>query len=100
MNRKRMILASLLGVLALCLVYAYFATPRLEKAPPRSASKRTGSAVAKAPDKQQAKVSQERIDFTFLEAEEQVLKGLMRELVITHIHFLPLLKRKSTRIIV
>ena len=79
MNRKRMILASLLGVLALCLVYAYFATPRLEKAPPRSASKRTRSAVAKAPDKLQSKVSQERIDFTFLEAEEQEFPGATRD---------------------
>ena len=79
MNRKRMILASLLGVLALCLVYAYFASPRLEKAPPRSASKRTPSVVAKAPDKLQSKVSQERIDFTFLEAEEQEFPGATRD---------------------
>ncbi len=79
MNRKRIILAALLGVLALCLVYAYFATPRLEKAPPRSASKRTRSAVAKAPDKLQSKVSQDRIDFTFLEAEEQEFQGATRD---------------------
>ena len=79
MNRKRMILAALLGVLALCLVYAYFAMPRLEKAPPRSAKKSTRSAVAKAPDKLQSKVSQERIDFTFLEAEEQEFSGATRD---------------------
>lgn len=79
MNRKRMILAALLGVLALCLVYAYFAMPRLEKAPPRSAKKSTRSAVAKAPDKLQSKVSQERIDFTFLEAEEQEFPGATRD---------------------
>ena len=36
MNRKRVILGSLLGVLAISLVYAYLATPRLEKAPPIS----------------------------------------------------------------
>ena len=79
MNRKRMILASLLGVLAICLVYAYFAMPRLEKAPPRSAKKSTRSAVAKAPDKVQSKVSQERIDFTFLVAEEQEFPGATRD---------------------
>jgi len=79
MNRKRMILAALLGVLALCLVYAYFATPRLEKAPPRNAKKSTRSAVAKLPDKLQAKNSQERIDFTFLEAEEQEFPGSKRD---------------------
>ena len=79
MNRKHMILAALLGVLALCMLYAYLATPRLEKAPPRSASKRTRSAVAKAPDKLQSKVSQDRIDFTFLKAEEQEFPGATRD---------------------
>lgn len=79
MNRKHMILAALLGVLALCMAYAYLATPRLEKAPPRSASKRTRSAVAKAPDKLQSKVSQDRIDFTFLKAEEKEFPGAKRD---------------------
>ena len=79
MNRKHMILAALLGLLALCMLYAYLATPRLEKAPPRSASKRTRSAVAKAPDKLQSKVSQDRIDFTFLNAEEQEFPGAKRD---------------------
>jgi hypothetical protein len=79
MNRKHMILAALLGVLALCMLYAYLATPRLEKAPPKSASKRTRSAVAKAPDKLQSKVSQDHIDFTFLKAEEQEFPGATRD---------------------
>jgi hypothetical protein len=79
MSRKHMILAALLGVLALCMLYAYLATPRLEKAPPRSASKRTRSAVAKAPDKLQSKVSQDRIDFTFLKVEEQEFPGATRD---------------------
>ena len=67
MNRKLMILAALLGVLALCLIYAYLATPRLEKAPPRSDSKRTRQAVGKVSKDQQSKFSQERIDFAFLD---------------------------------
>ena len=79
MNRKHMILAALLGVLVLCMLYAYLATPRLEKAPPRSASKRTRSAVAKSPDRLQSKVSQDRIDFSFLEAEEQEFQGATRD---------------------
>ncbi len=79
MNRKHMILAALLGVLALCMLYAYLATPRLEKAPPRSESKGTRSAVAKAPDKLQAKNSQDRIDFTFLQTEEQEFPGAKRD---------------------
>jgi len=79
MNRKHMILAALLGVLVLCMAYAYLATPRLEKAPPRSASKRTASDVAKAPDKLQSKVSQDHIDFTFLKAEEQEFPGAKRD---------------------
>jgi hypothetical protein len=80
MNRKHMILAALLGVLVLCMLYAYLAAPRLEKAPPRSAGKPMPSAVAKAPDKLQAKVSQDHIDFTFLEVEEQEFPGATRDI--------------------
>ena len=79
MNRKHMILAALLGVLALCMLYAYLATPRLEKAPPRSTSKRKPPAFAKTPDKLQSKVSQDRIDFTFLKADEQEFPGTTRD---------------------
>ena len=41
MKRKHIILSVLLGLLLLCVVYAYFATPSLEKAPPRKAKEQT-----------------------------------------------------------
>ena len=68
MNRKRVILAALLGVLALCLVYAYVATPRLEKAPPRTVSQRVRTEPKPTGDLKAKEVS-ERIDFDFLTVE-------------------------------
>lgn len=46
MNRKRLLLVVLLGGLLLSLLYAYLATPRLEKAPPREAARKSRGAVA------------------------------------------------------
>ncbi len=81
MNRKRMVLAALLGILALCLIYAYLATPRLEKAPPRSASPRARQAQAldNLSKDQQSRFSQERIDFAFLEADIKDFPGAARD---------------------
>lgn len=81
MNRKRMILAALLGVLALCLIYAYLATPRLEKAPPRNAGPgaRQAQAVGTMSKDQQSRISQERIDFAFLETDMQDFPGAARD---------------------
>ncbi len=79
MNRKRVILAALLGVLVLCLLYAYVATPRLEKAPPRTSSQRTQpdtrtTKTLKAGDKP------ERINFDFLTAEPEDFPGAKRDI--------------------
>lgn len=79
MNRKRVILAALMGLLAICLVYAYFATPRLEKAPPRSASKSKRQTVAKLSTAEQKKISQDRIDFSFMDTETQEFSGAERD---------------------
>jgi len=79
MNRKRVMLASLLGVLAICLIYAYFATPRLEKAPPRSASKSTRQTVAKLAAGEQKQISKDRIDFAFMDTEAQEFPGAERD---------------------
>jgi hypothetical protein len=79
MNRKRMILAALLGVLALCVLYAYLATPRLEKAPPRTAGKPERQAVTKASMEQQKTFSQDRIDFSFMDAETEEFPGAVRD---------------------
>jgi hypothetical protein len=77
MNRNRIILAALLGILALCLIYAYLATPRLEKAPPRT---------AKQPARSEAKVSSTvantsgRIDFDFMKVEPRKFSGAKRDI--------------------
>ncbi len=79
MNRKHMILAALLGVLVLCMAYAYLATPRLEKAPPRSATKRVRQALAKPSTELQKKFSQDRIDFSFMDAESEDSPDAVRD---------------------
>jgi hypothetical protein len=79
MNRKRVILAILLGTLVVCLLYAYFATPRLEKAPPRATSQRV-SPEAGEPGDQQAKTASERINFDFMTIEPQEFAGAQRDI--------------------
>ena len=79
MNRKRVILAVLLGVLALCMVYAYLTLPRLEKAPPRNTSPRVQRSV-KATETPESKSAQERIDFAFLTAEPQEFSRAKRDI--------------------
>lgn len=79
MNRKRVILAVLLGLLAISLVYAYFATPRLEKAPPRVASQRARADV-KESRPLQTKGEQQRINFAFLTVEQQKFPGAKRDI--------------------
>ena len=79
MNRKRVILGALLGVLAVCLVYAYLATPRLEKAPPRAAGLRTQPANPGFP-KGDEKETQDRIDFAYLTKEPQEFTGSQRDI--------------------
>ena len=79
MNRKRVILGALLGVLAICLVYAYLATPRLEKAPPRAADQRKQPANEKSPEVDE-KESRGRIDFAYLTLEPQEFTGAQRDI--------------------
>ena len=79
MNRKRVILAALLGVLSACVIYAYLATPRLEKAPPRKASQRVQRSV-KVVGALESKNPQERIDFAFLIAESQEFSRAKRDI--------------------
>ncbi len=79
MNRKRVILAALLGVLGLCIVYAYVTTPRLEKAPPRTESRRVRTNV-KAMKNLKPESAQERINFDFLTVEPQDFTGAKRDI--------------------
>lgn len=79
MNRKRVILAALLGVLALCILYAYFATPRLEKAPPRAASNKDRS-VPRVTGVARTAAEKTRINFDFLTVEPQEFSGAKRDI--------------------
>lgn len=79
MNRNRVILTALLCVLALCVLYAYVATPRLEKAPPRTASQRVRPNV-KATGELRAKIPQTRINFDYLTVEPQDFAGAKRDI--------------------
>lgn len=78
MNRKQLVLAALFGILVVCLVYAYLATPTLEKAPPRAASQKARSTKSL---KVAAKADNgARIDFAFLETEQKKFPGAKRDI--------------------
>ena len=79
MNRKRIVLAALLGTLAVCLLYSYFATPRLEKAPPRTTTARVSPERKGTPDQGSKKVS-DRISFDFMTTEPQEFPGAKRDI--------------------
>jgi hypothetical protein len=70
----------LVGVLALSVLYAFFTTPRLEKAPPRE----TPRSVTKLPETSAGKDSpadsKGRIDFAFLEQDVQEFPGAERDI--------------------
>lgn len=78
MNRNRTILALLMGILALCVLYAYFATPRLEKAPPRKPARYTK--VASTDARKISSAAEGRIDFTYMDVERQEYAGSVRDL--------------------
>ncbi|PLX82235.1 MAG: hypothetical protein C0614_06170 [Desulfuromonas sp.] len=76
MNRKRLTLAVLLGILAVCLVYAYLATPRQQKAPPRAAvAVRTKSNVERPQTR-----SPQRVRLDLLQTQETPFPGADRDI--------------------
>jgi len=79
MNQKRAILGALLGVLAVCLVYTYLATPRLEKAPPRAAGLRTQPVNQGFPEGDE-KETHDRINFVYQTEEPQEFTGSQRDI--------------------
>jgi|GEM_PF-1898281 len=79
MNRKRAILGALLGILAVCLIYAYLATPHLEKAPPRAAVSRQQPVNQKFSEEDQ-KEPRGRIDFAYLSSTPQEFAGAQRDI--------------------
>lgn len=79
MNRKRVILAALLGTLVACLFYAYVATPRLEQAPPRATAQKARPVVKASGEKLDKRPAQ-RISFDFMTVEPQEFSGAQRDI--------------------
>lgn len=86
MNRQRLVLAGLAAVLALSLVYAFWAMPRQEQAPPRAAAKPAASqpragkpAPADKPAKQ-GKPASDRLLLDLLNREAREFPGAGRDI--------------------
>jgi len=79
MSRNRTVLALLVGVLAISIVYAYFATPRLEKAPPRAPERQLSKRPEVKTDGKPAD-SEDRIDFSYLDQERIDFGGAERDI--------------------
>jgi hypothetical protein len=79
MNRQRIILAGLLAALALSLIYAYIATPRLEQAPPRATDK-PGVATDETSADPDSENAPERINFDYMVVKPQQFPGAERDI--------------------
>ena len=79
MNRKRLLLAALLGLLGLSLAYAYWAMPRQEQAPPRAAAPRP-AAKAASPGKVVSQPAANRLHLGLLDQTEQPFPGSGRDI--------------------
>jgi len=78
MNRKRLLLAALLGLLVLSIAYAFWAMPRQEQAPPRTA---TPAAAAKAATPRKAGPAPAgRLHLGLLAQTEQPFPGARRDI--------------------
>ena len=80
MSRNRTVLAILIGILALSVLYAYFATPRLEKAPPRETPRQDIKRPVADREKASSTDLGERIDFAYLEQEIEEFPGAERDI--------------------
>lgn len=83
MNRKRLLLAALIGLLALSLVYAFWTMPRQEKAPPRTEGPRS-TARKPAAGKVVAPPSADRLHLGLLAQEPQPFPGAARDIFRFH----------------
>lgn len=81
MSRKRLLLAVLTGLLALSLVYAFWAMPRQEKAPPRTEAPRS---TAKKPVTGQQPPPGDRLHLGLLAQEPQPFPGAERDIFRFH----------------
>ena len=87
MSRQRLVLVGLVAVLALSLVYAFWAMPRQEKAPPRPAPVKpavslvkTGKPAPAGKVEKQVKPSSEHLLLELLGREPQVFPGAGRDI--------------------
>lgn len=82
MNRKRLLLAALVGLLLLSLAYAFWAMPRQEKAPPRAETPRPAAKKAAAGKK--APPPADRLHLGLLAQEPQEFPGAKRDIFRFH----------------
>ena len=90
MNRKRLLLAALAGLLVLSLSYAFWAMPRQEKAPPRIEAPRP--AAPKTAAGKQAPPPADRLHLGLLAQEPQPFSGAERDIFRFHGGRLPALQ--------
>lgn len=79
MNRKRVILTILLGVLGISVLYAYLATPQLEKAQPQATSPKK-NAVVTTSGKMVSADTRGRINFDLMESTSDKYPGAKRDI--------------------
>ncbi|MBW2520161.1 MAG: hypothetical protein JRD88_07405 [Deltaproteobacteria bacterium] len=79
MKRKHIILTVLLGLLLLCVVYAYFATPSLEKAPPRKVKEQTAVMKDTVPKSAEVETSELR-SISLQHSEAEPFPGAKRDI--------------------
>ena len=82
MNRKRLVLAALLGLLVLSIAYAFWAMPRQEQAPPRVAAPRP--AVKANPPGKASQPAANRLHLGLLAQSPQPFPGSGRDLFRFH----------------
>ena len=79
MNRNRLILIILLGVLGISVMYAYFATPRLEKAQPQATGPRKNAVVTTFGETVPTD-TRGRINFALMESTANKYPGAKRDI--------------------
>jgi hypothetical protein len=83
MNRKRLLLAVLIGLLVLSLAYAFWAMPRQEKAPPRVEGARSVASRSAAPKPAAGKTAPppaDRLHLGLLAQEPQPFSDAARDI--------------------
>lgn len=94
MNRKRLLLAALAGLLVLSLTYAFWAMPRQEKAPPRTETPRPAAKRPVAGKKEPPPA--DRLHLGLLAQEPQPFSGAERDIFRFHGGWAPALQEVET----